>query len=136
MTSTHINCNHRKYLFKIKNMKCTIYHNQKCSKSRAALELLQSKGLEPSIIEYLKNPPTFDELEEIIIKLNIHPKQLIRFKEDNAKELGISTGDQLTNEQWIAILSKNPDLIERPIVVTVTGAVIGRPPENVLKLMD
>ena len=78
-------------------MKCTIYHNQKCSKSRAALELLQSKGLEPSIIEYLKNPPTFDELEEIIIKLNIHPKQLIRFKEDKAKELGISTGDQLTN---------------------------------------
>ena len=117
-------------------MKCTIYHNKKCSKSRAALELLQSKGLEPSIIEYLKNPPTFDELEEIIIKLNIHPKQLIRFKEDKAKELGISTGDQHTNEQWIAILSKNPDLIERPIVVTITGAVIGRPPENVLKLMD
>ena len=117
-------------------MKCIIYHNQKCSKSRAALELLQSKGLEPSIIEYLKNPPTFDELEEIIIKLNIHPKQLIRFKEDKAKELGISTGDKLTNKQWITILSKNPDLIERPIVVTVTGAVIGRPPENVLKLMD
>ena len=117
-------------------MKCTIYHNQKCSKSRAALELLQSKGLEPSIIEYLKNPPTFDELEEIIIKLNIHPKQLIRFKEDKAKELNISIGDQLTNEQWITILANNPDLIERPIVVTVTGAVIGRPPENVLKLMD
>ena len=117
-------------------MKCTIYHNQKCSKSRAALELLQSKGLEPTIIEYLKNPPTVDELEEIIIKLNIHPKQLIRFKEDKAKELDISTGDKLTNEQWITILAENPDLIERPIVVTVTGAVIGRPPENVLKLMD
>ena len=117
-------------------MKCTIYHNQKCSKSRAALELLQSKGLEPSIIEYLKNPPTFDELEEIIIKLNIHPKQLIRFKEDKAKELGISTGDKLTNEQWIIILAKNPNLIERPIVLTAKGAVIGRPPENVLKVLD
>ena len=117
-------------------MKCTIFHNQKCSKSRATLELLQSKGLEPTIIEYLKNPPTIYELEEIITKLKVHPKQLIRFKENKAKELGISTGDQLTNEQWIAILSKNPDLIERPIVVTVTGAVIGRPPENVLKLMD
>ena len=117
-------------------MKCTIYHNKKCSKSRAALELLQSKGLEPTIIEYLKNPPTFDELEEIIIKLNIHPKQLIRFKEDKAKELGISIGDRLTNEQWITILAKNPKLIERPIVVTVTGAVIGRPPENVLKVLD
>ena len=117
-------------------MKCTIYHNKKCSKSRATLELLQNKGLEPTIIEYLKNPPTVDELEEIIIKLNIHPKQLIRFKEENSKELGISIGDQLTNEQWITILAKNPDLIERPIVVTVSGAVIGRPPENVLKLMD
>jgi len=117
-------------------MKCTIYHNQKCSKSRAALELLQSKGLEPSIIEYLKNPPTVDELEEIIIKLNIHPKQLIRFKEDKAKELGISTGDKLTNEQWIIILAKNPNLIERPIVLTAKGAVIGRPPENVLKVLD
>ena len=117
-------------------MKCTIYHNKKCSKSRAALELLQSKGLEPSIIEYLKNPPTFDELEEIIIKLNIHPKQLIRFKEDKAKELGISTGDKLTNEQWIIILAKNPNLIERPIVLTAKGAVIGRPPENVLKVLD
>ena len=117
-------------------MKCTIYHNKKCSKSRATLELLQNKGLEPTIIEYLKNPPTVNELEEIINKLKIHPKQLIRFKEDKAKELGISTGVKLTNEQWITILSKNPDLIERPIVVTVTGAVIGRPPENVLKLID
>ena len=117
-------------------MKCTIYHNQKCSKSRAALELLQSKGLETTIIEYLKNPPTVDELEEIIIKLNIHPKQLIRFKEDKAKELGISTRDQLTNEQWITILANNPNLIERPIVVTAKGAVIGRPPENVLKVLD
>ena len=117
-------------------MKCTIYHNKKCSKSRATLELLQNKGLAPTIIEYLKNPPTVDELQEIIAKLNIHPKQLIRFKENKAKELGISTGDKLTNEQWITILSKNPDLIERPIVVTITGAVIGRPPENVLKLMD
>ena len=117
-------------------MKCTIYHNKKCSKSRATLELLLNKGLEPTIIEYLKNPPTVDELEEIINKLNIHPKQLIRFKENKAKELGISTGDKLTNEQWTTILSKNPDLIERPIVLTVSGAVIGRPPENVLKLMD
>ena len=68
-------------------MKCTIYHNQKCSKSRASLDLLHSKGLKPTIIEYLNNPPTVEELEEIIIKLNIHPKQLIRFKEDKAKEL-------------------------------------------------
>ena len=117
-------------------MKCTIYHNKKCSKSRATLELLLSKGLDPTIIDYLKNPPTFDELEEIIIKLRIHPKQLIRFKEHKAKELGISVDDQVTNEQWIKILAKNPDLIERPIVVTHIGAAIGRPPENILKVLD
>ena len=117
-------------------MKCTIYHNKNCSKSRAALELLQSNGHAPTIIEYMKNPPTVEELEEIIIKLNIHPKQLIRFKEDYAKKLGISNGDQLTNEQWITILANNPNLIERPIVVTAKGAVIGRPPENVLKVLD
>ena len=75
-------------------------------------------------------------MEEIIIKLKIHPKQLIRFNEDKAKELGISAGDQLTNEQWLIIMAKNPVLIERPIVITTTGAVIGRPPENVLKVLD
>ena len=61
---------------------------------------------------------------------------MIRFKEDKAKELGISAGDQLTNEQWVTIMAKNPVLIERPIVITATGAVIGRPPENVLKVLD
>ena len=75
-------------------------------------------------------------LNRCIIKLKIHPKQLIRFKEDKAKELGISAGDQLTNEQWVTIMAKNPVLIERPIVITDTGAVIGRPPENVLKVLD
>ena len=117
-------------------MKCAIYHNQNCSKSRATLELLQSRGIEPTIIEYLKNPPTVDELEGIITILKIHPKYLIRFKEHKAKELGISANDNLVNEQWIELLSKNPELIERPIVVTSKGAVIGRPPENVLKVLD
>tara|TARA_Y100000590_G_scaffold244134_1_gene274405 strand:- start:112 stop:465 length:354 start_codon:yes stop_codon:yes gene_type:complete len=117
-------------------MKCTIYHNKKCSKSRATLQLLQSRGLEPTIIDYLKNSPRVDELEKIITKLKIHPKHLIRFKEDKAKKLGISANDNLTYEQWIKILEKNPELIERPIVVTSKGAIIGRPPENVLKVLD
>ena len=117
-------------------MKCTIYHNQKCSKSRATMELLQSRGIEPTIIEYLINPPTVDELEEIITKLKIHPKQLVRFNEHKAKELGISTNDSLTYKQWMKILTKNPELIERPIVVTSKGAAIGRPPKNVLKVLD
>ena len=117
-------------------MKYTIYHNKKCSKSRETLELLQNKGLDPTIIEYLKNPPTVDELEKIITKLKIHPKQLVRFKENKVKELGISVSDSLTYKQWMKILTKNPELIERPIVVTSKGAVIGRPPENVLKVLN
>ena len=117
-------------------MKCIIYHNQECSKSRETLELLKSRGLEPTIIEYLKNSPKINELEEIIIKLNINPKQLIRFKEAKANELGISANDSLTCKQWMKIMTKNPELIERPIVVTSKGAVIGRPPENVLKVLD
>ena len=117
-------------------MKCIIYHNQKCSKSRETLELLKSRGLEPIIIEYLKISPKVNELEEIITKMNINPKQLIRFKEDKAKELGISVNYNLTYKQFIKILSKNPELIERPIVVTPKGSIIGRPPENVLKVID
>ena len=88
-------------------MKCIIYHNQKCSKSRETLELLQNRGLYPTIIEYLKNPPTVDELEKIITKLKIHPKQLVRFKENKAKELAISANDSLTYKQWMKILPKS-----------------------------
>ena len=117
-------------------MKCIISHNQKCSKSRETLELLQNRGLDPTIIEYLKNCPKVYELEKIVSKLKIHPKQLVRFKENKAKELGISANDSLTYKQWMKILTKNPELIERPIVVTSKGAVIGRPPENVLKVLD
>ena len=117
-------------------MKCIIYYNQKCSKSRETVELLQNRGLDPTIIEYLKNSPKVDELEKIVSKLKIHPKQLVRFKDNKAKELGISANDILSHNQWMKILIKNPELIERPIVVTSKGAVIGRPPENVLKVLD
>ena len=113
----------------------TIYHNPKCSKSRRTLEILKSKVNDIRIIEYLKTPPDEKELKNIIIKLNIKPKELIRFKDDKAKELKISHEDDFSFENWIAILVKNPALIERPIVVFGERAVIGRPPENVLKLV-
>ncbi|MBC8259634.1 MAG: arsenate reductase (glutaredoxin) [SAR324 cluster bacterium] len=115
-------------------MRYTIYHNPKCSKCRATLEILHNKGVEPTIIEYLKNSPSKEELEEIIQKLNIQPSELIRFKEEKAKELGISATDDLTQDQWLVIMTNNPVLIERPIVISENGAVIGRPPENVLAL--
>jgi len=112
----------------------TIYHNPNCSKSRKTLEILRSRGAETKIIEYLINPPSKDELQEILMKLNILPKDLIRFKDEKAKELGISYEDEFSFDQWISILVENPKLIERPIVLSGKGAVIGRPPENVLSL--
>ncbi len=115
-------------------MTYTIYHNPKCSKCVATLSILNNKGVEPNIIEYLKNPPSKEELAEIIQKLNIQPTELIRFKEEKAKELGISATDDLTLEEWLTILTENPVLIERPIVLSAKGAVIGRPPKNVLAL--
>jgi len=117
-------------------MTYTIYHNPKCSKCKATLEILNSNGVEPKIIEYLKNPPTKDELKEIINKLKIRPSELVRFKEGKAIELGISAEENLTHDQWLSIMTENPVLIERPIVISEKGAVIGRPPENVLALFE
>ena len=117
-------------------MTCIIYHNPKCSKCRGTLEILNSKGVEPKIIDYLKNPPTKDELKEIINKLKIRPSELVRVKEGKAIELGISAKDNLTHDQWLSIMTENPVLIERPIVISEKGAVIGRPPENVLALFE
>jgi arsenate reductase (glutaredoxin) len=96
---------------------------------------MNSKGVELTIREYLKNPPSKDELEAIIKKLNIQPTDLIRFKDEKAKELGIFATDDLSHEEWLTILTENPILIERPIVISEKGAVIGRPPENVLELL-
>ena len=75
-------------------------------------------------------------MEKIISKLKIHPKLLVRFKENKAKELGITANDSLTYRQWMKILTKNLELIERQIVVTSKGALIGRPQENILKILD
>ena len=117
-------------------MTYTIYHNPKCSKYKATLEILNNNGVEPENIEYLKKPPTKDELKEIIYKLKIRPSELVRFKEGKAIELGISAEDNLTHDQWLSIMTENPVLIERPIVISEKGAVIGRPPENVLALFE
>jgi len=117
-------------------MTYTIYHNPKCSKCRGTLEILNSRGVEPEIIEYLKNPPTKDELKEIINKLKIRPSELERFKEVKAIELCISAEDNLTHDQWLSIMTENNVMIERPIVISEKRAVIGRPPENVLALFE
>jgi arsenate reductase (glutaredoxin) len=111
----------------------TIYHNPRCSKSRQTLALLQDKGVEPTIVEYLKSPPTASELKAIIERLGIKPEQLVRKSEEIYKSK--YAGKTLSDAQWIAALIENPILIERPIVVSSKRAVLGRPPENVMQLL-
>ncbi len=110
-----------------------IYHNPRCSKSRATLELLRNKDQDPEVIEYLKNPPTPEELRDIIKKLGVSPEAIVRKGEDVYKNK--FDGKQLNEDEWIKALVANPILIERPIVVSGKQAAIGRPPKNVLHLL-
>ena len=109
----------------------TIYHNPRCSKSRQTLELLQSKGVAPTVVEYLKTPPSAEELKGILAKLGKGPRDITRSKE--AAEAGIAK--DLDGDALIAALAANPTAIERPIVVTGDKARVGRPPESVLEIL-
>ena len=113
----------------------TIYHNPRCSKSRQTLALLRENGVEPAVVEYLKEPPSVGELVEICSKLGKEPLEWVRTGESIFKELGLSRKDERSREEWLEILVENPILIERPIVVRGGEAVLGRPPENVLELL-
>ena len=115
-------------------MSVTIYHNPKCSKSRQTLELLGEKNITPTIIEYLKNPPTAKKLKEILSLLGITPRDLMRKKEDAYEELELKD-PSLSDEDLIGFMVKHPILIERPIVVTNGKAALGRPPEQVLDIL-
>ena len=113
----------------------TIYHNPRCSKSRKTLELLQQAGVEPDIVQYLDTPPSAAELDRILAKLGREPRELMRSKEAVFSELGLDD-ESLSREKLLAVMTQNPILIERPIVIKGDVAVIGRPPENVLALID
>jgi len=115
-------------------MSVTIYHNPRCSKSRKTLELLRSRGIKPVIIEYLKVPPTRKKLKEILTMLKLEPRELMRINESIYKEKGLAD-PSLSRDQLVSAMVENPVLIERPIVITGGKAVIGRPPENVLKII-
>lgn len=114
-------------------MAITIYHNPRCSKSRQALEILREKGIEPEIVEYLKNPPDEKTVRQLLTHLNLSPRDLMRKKE--AKECGLHD-DTLSDDQLIAGIVDNPSVIERPIVLTDRGAAICRPPEKVIEIID
>ncbi len=117
-------------------MKPIILHNPRCSKSRQTLELLVQNGHDPEIRLYLEDAPTQAEILTILNYLDRDAPAIIRNKESLFKELGLSTKDQRTRDQWAEILAKNPKLIERPIVIYGKKAAIGRPPEQVLSLFD
>ena len=115
-------------------MPVTIYHNPNCSKSRQVLALLKTKDLELNIVEYLKNPPDFAELDNILKQLSIGPRELMRRKESPYWEESLDNR-ALTREELIAAMILHPILIERPIVLANGKAAIGRPPENVLAIL-
>ena len=114
-------------------MTVTIYHNPRCSKSRATLALIEARGLKPKIVDYLKTPPSAAELKAILNKLGLTPRDILRKGEPVYAELKLKTR-KLDDDALIAVMVKNPILIERPIVVAGNRAAVGRPPENVLAI--
>lgn len=113
--------------------KVLIYHNPRCSKSRAALALLIERGVVPQVIEYLETPPTRAELGRIVARLGMPASELVRRGEALYKSE--FAGRSLSEAQWLDALASHPILIERPIVVRGERAVVGRPPERVLDLI-
>lgn len=111
----------------------TIYHNPRCSKSRQTLGLIEGKGYDFVVKEYLKNPPTKEELQKVIDLLGVKPEQLVRKGEPDFKEN--FKGKNLSDDEWIDAMIAYPKLIERPIVIDGDKAILGRPPENVLQLL-
>ncbi len=114
-------------------MKTIIYHNSRCSKSREGLCLLEELGEDIEIRNYLKEPPTYEELENLLTMLNAVPLDIIRQKEALFKEL--YEGKHLTHQEWIKAMIEHPVLIERPIVVKGNRAVVGRPPARIRELL-
>lgn len=113
-------------------MDLTIYHNPRCSKSRATLALLRERGLEPRIVEYLNDPPGADELRKLLAMLSLKPRELLRVKE--ARQVGLDD-PALSDDAVVAGMVANPAVIERPIVVSKDRARLGRPPEAVLEIL-
>jgi len=113
----------------------TLYHNPRCSKSRATLALLREQGVEPQIVEYLKTPPDAATLRAIVDKLGIAPRDLLRTGEAEYRELGLKDAE-MDDEALIQTMVQHPKLIERPILVHGDDARIGRPPEQVLEILS
>jgi arsenate reductase len=116
-------------------MTTTIYHNPRCSKSRQTLDLLRSRGIEPTVIEYLSKPPDGKTIGALLGLLGLEPRQLMRTGEPVYRALGLAD-PALSRAALIAAMAANPILMERPVVVANGQAAIGRPPESVLEILS
>lgn len=112
----------------------TIYHNPRCSKSRATLALLSARGFSPRIVNYLETPLSAAELELLLGMLRLEPRELMRRDEDEYSALGLAD-PKLTRRQLVGAIAAHPRLMQRPIVVAGAKAAIGRPPEAVLAIL-
>lgn len=112
----------------------TIFHNPRCSKSRQALTLLEERGIQPEVVKYLETPPDTRQLKEILSRLGIPARQLLRKGEDEYKSLGLAD-ENLTEDALVLAMAEHPKLIERPIVLANGKAVLGRPPKQVLAIL-
>ncbi|WP_346832155.1 arsenate reductase (glutaredoxin) [Pseudomonas abietaniphila] len=112
----------------------TLYHNPRCSKSRGALELLEARGLTPTVVRYLETPPNAAQLRDLLGKLGIGARDLLRTGEDEYKTLNLADAS-LSDDDVIAAMAAHPKLIERPILVASNNAMIGRPPEKILEIL-
>lgn len=115
-------------------MDTTIFHNPRCSKSRATLAMLEQRGLEPVVVHYLDNPPDRETIRQLLSLLGLAPRELMRRNEPEYAELKLDD-PSLSEDDLIDAMHRHPRLIERPIVVANDQARIGRPPESVLDIL-
>ena len=115
-------------------MKATIYHNPKCGTSRKTLEILRDSGCDVWVHEYLKNPPSRDELKRLYARAGISPREGLRSKEPLAGELGLDRAD-VSDNNVLDAMAKHPILIERPIVETPNGVRLCRPQDKVREIL-
>ncbi|MBW3566555.1 MAG: arsenate reductase (glutaredoxin) [Proteobacteria bacterium] len=116
-------------------MSITIYHNPRCSKSRQTLALLQDRGLEPTVVQYLENPPDTGTLRRLAVQLGVSARELLRDNEAKYQELGLAD-DALSEDDVFTAIAAHPELLQRPIVVANEQARFGRPPESVLEIIE
>jgi arsenate reductase len=115
-------------------MVVTIWHNPKCATSRKVLASIRAKGIEPTVVEYLKEPPSAAEIRAVLKEMGIRPRELLRRRGTPYDELGLDN-PKWTDSQLIAAMAKHPILIERPVVRTGKGTRLGRPPERVKEIL-